>query len=957
MAERELRERSELKTLTDSLNREALSRTELLRSQAGGFGRGGLGGFGGGGLHGGGLGGGGLGGGGLGGGFGGFGPNSGFAGITGQFGGPPGQPGWAMPGGFPGPGGPGMPGGGMPGFGGTPGGPGGSGMPGMQGSRGPELPRGVDGFGGVAGAKTAQGDRKFDAAKAKELLLLRELGSPRPELELLLQQIRTGQQPVAGFHQVPTLQAPAEVGRDLLAFAPGMDTLPADVSAILASEAGRSSAPGTIDAAARQLIERARAFGWRKLPANAGATVLVDGAGRCVIERTLPLGLTEQIVCNGSTLWHIYPELAVAARRSFSRFHFDDLRTFAPWLVPSAEDLAHGYDLKALDARTVAIVPRGAAGPHRELWLVFGADGRLLEKQIVALPEKKVVVSVSYTAKEFGDAATTPALQPDFSKIVVLPLPYRTSAFVQEWEKRFGSIWLCKAYVKDLSLASSLGEMKNGLQHTGVGFFTPDRQKWHGALTIMRAGGSLAAAGTAASADDALGRYWQWWSPAGIKAPADIAPTKHLIDAKASYSFLQRVADLAYLMQEPKMSMTAHLRWLRPFVERNRSELGVAAIMHCSQRSEMTPEHWMTLAELWPLLNDEPSFRYAARYERMRCLTKVGFHGAARNAFADLCQYAFDQDLPLPLDAAINELRPSDTAWYQPLIMLATKWGPKAPERAMWMASQCRQLGQVAAADAVFAAVQPHLADASPVARMTAAHYAVQTGKLPLAQSLLQSLLNEERWQKMPALWRLAASNAQQRRQTRRFAESLERALDLEFGSLPEAIDVQKLRADYGALLEAYRQLIDAMRQTETAIPADMRAKIIRAIDRWRSLDPDVTTVCYQAARLMRELEAPTLAWEYITSPLATRPNDASPLRQLAVELINTGDDPLAEKALAAAFTVEGTDAQLLWDRAQILQRLGRRDEAQSLFKQLAEGQWQPRFEGLKQQALQMLKR
>jgi len=968
----------------------------------GGLGGGGLGGLGGGGL--GGLGGGGLGGGGFGGIGGSF---NGFSGLGGFGGGFNGQQGWAIPGGMPGPMGPGFPGGGFPG--GPP--PGMPGMPGMPGGPGMpaapfvpndpvnwerdvrasirNAPRGTNG----ADELTALQKRTLRGIDKK--MAQSELSKSPDELRIQLMMefdrvrgIRTGLIPedfsLPGKlgdltsedfgdrpYRHPIFQAPADVGRDLLAFAPGMDTMRADVLAALAKEAGLEHKPGKIDPEARRLIDRARSIGWRKLWTSGDSNVLIDGEGRCVIERTLPLGLKELILGDGSILLHLYPEIGVGARRWFSRFHLDELRDHAPWLLPSADDLARGCELKAVDARTVAVVPPVSDKPHLELWLVFSDDGRLAERQIVSLPEKKVVHSRKFSDKEYGKPAPAPSLNPDLKKIVVLPLPYRTAQFAKEWETKFGGISFCKAGVKDLQHASALAEMKTGMQNTSVGMFTPDREKWHGALTILRAGGMLAPAGAAANNSDSLGRYWQWWSKGGVKAPADTNPSEHLLQPVTNpimqwmgfapkqapaYSYLQRIADLAYLVQEPKMTMSAHMRWLRAFVERNPNELTVAAIIHTSHRPEMNADHWMTLSELWSSLNKHPAFGYAARYERIRCLVNAGYRSAAQIAFEDLCKYAVENDLPLRFDGAIQSLRTDNANWHRPLETVARAWVKKSPERVLALANQCAMLGQTEAAKAIFAVAKPHLAEAKPAVRLAAAMFALHYGKPGEAQGMLQPLLEDKEMQQSPALWRLAAGIAQQRRQTRRYAESMERALDLEFAWLPETIDVQILRAEYGGLLEAYRQLIDAMRQTETEIPADMKAKIVRAVDRWRSLDPDSTIVCFQAARLMRELESPDLAWEYVTSPLASQPNDANPLRRLAAELTSTGEDVLAERALAAAFQVEPTDAQLLWDRAHALQRLGRHVEAQAVLKQIATGTWQPRFEGLKQQAAQSIR-
>ena len=121
-----------------------------------------------------------------------------------------------------------------------------------------------------------------------------------------------------------------------------------------------------------------------------------------------------------------------------------------------AEDLARGADLRKISEKVVAIVPRGAEEardldgkllPYHSMRLVFGDDGRLVERRIVRIvPEKeeKILFRETYDSaaglvKLFDakgkvlskrelklTAVQSPNLIPDTAKLVVLPLPYRT---------------------------------------------------------------------------------------------------------------------------------------------------------------------------------------------------------------------------------------------------------------------------------------------------------------------------------------------------------------------------------------------------------------------------------------------------------------------------------------------------------------------------------------------------
>jgi Tfp pilus assembly protein PilF len=93
------------------------------------------------------------------------------------------------------------------------------------------------------------------------------------------------------------------------------------------------------------------------------------------------------------------------------------------------------------------------------------------------------------------------------------------------------------------------------------------------------------------------------------------------------------------------------------------------------------------------------------------------------------------------------------------------------------------------------------------------------------------------------------------------------------------------------------------------------------------------------------------LAWDYLTTPIALRPNEGGTYHSLAQSLQGQNEIDLADKAYALAFETEPTNAQLLWDRAQMLQNVGRYAESRQVYARLADGQWQTRFQWMQQQA------
>jgi Vault protein inter-alpha-trypsin domain/Flp pilus assembly protein RcpC/CpaB/FecR protein len=124
--------------------------------------------------------------------------------------------------------------------------------------------------------------------------------------------------PAALLYQQPTVNGinAQLLFRDLVAFAPGMETSQADILATIEAEAALEAVKlGRIDDAARKLIDAARATGWRRNSIkldDATLNIVYDGAGRFAYDRVLPTGLREIVVCDGATLLHLYPEIGLA---------------------------------------------------------------------------------------------------------------------------------------------------------------------------------------------------------------------------------------------------------------------------------------------------------------------------------------------------------------------------------------------------------------------------------------------------------------------------------------------------------------------------------------------------------------------------------------------------------------------------------------------------------------------
>ncbi len=223
------------------------------------------------------------------------------------------------------------------------------------------------------------------------------------------------------------------------------------------------------------------------------------------------------------------------------------------------------------------------------------------------------------------------------------------------------------------------------------------------------------------------------------------------------------------------------------------------------------------------------------------------------------------------------------------------------------------------------------------------------------ADRLLRLLLADAGHAKRPELWRHAALLATRREQPARALEAQEKALALEYAHQPEVINLASVRQDYRGLLTSYAELTKALATLKLPVPAGFRDRVVRAADRWRSLDREQAEACKLAASILRSLGEGELAFDYLTTPVGLRPGEADVWVGLAGELVGWGVRDLAERAYRSAFERESSNAQILWDRAENLRRAGRLARARQLYRRLAEGDWQARFASLQTQARWML--
>ncbi|HZT79432.1 MAG TPA: hypothetical protein VFA26_04400, partial [Gemmataceae bacterium] len=360
------------------------------------------------------------------------------------------------------------------------------------------------------------------------------------------------------------------------------------------------------------------------------------------------------------------------------------------------------------------------------------------------------------------------------------------------------------------------------------------------------------------------------------------------------------------------------------------------------------------------VLADVPGLGYVAEYEYARHLLEQGNRPAARDRFRALHNRVVKAGFALPVDAAFRQAIEGDdkTTWADLVRRAGRDLAARGRRLAVLdLARQCSRFEERPLADELTNLALAGIKDDSErlVASLTAIDALMEAGRLDRADELLQPLLDHPRIGKDAGLWRLGVAVSFRRRQTARGYDRLERALDLEYRCTSGVVNLQTFRQDYTALLGHFEQQAAAYRTLGQEPPADFAGRVVRAADRWRRLESDPSAVCQTASRILRAVGARDLAWDYLTTALASRTGEPTMWQSIGVGLRQEGEPELAARAFRAAFESHPGDGQLLWETAAALDEAGKQPEARELYRQIKEGRGVTATEALRQQAAQRL--
>jgi tetratricopeptide (TPR) repeat protein len=738
------------------------------------------------------------------------------------------------------------------------------------------------------------------------------------------------------YYKRPSFNGKDRVFTDLASYAPGMNSTVADVAAVLEAETGPrlESRRGTVDQAARERIDQVRTASWRRLTikdaTGAECSLYHDGRGRYAYEHRVDFGLVERVVCDGSTILHLYPELGIGARRNVSRFHRAQLCNWLPDVVPPVDDLNLGADVKMVDANTVAIVPIAPAKaenqPARTAWiethLVFEGN-RLAQRRWLLMPARQELARAVFepdgTIKLFdanGEEAVSlkrnvkpaeqPDIQPDLASLVVLPLPLRSRESVY----RKYNLDPYKALSEGTNVRFEALAPEAALElltcEFAAGVGNRVEEIWHHCF---------------ANRGDRRAGFFTLVLSSG--------PDRRDRINQAIRAQVRKMAD--------NNSVTPLMRYLSLAIDPD--------VLYWQRQLGLMPGQAPAADFLGNLL----VFRaLTARWQGNAVGDRFLGHRASERerALAFVRQHAGDAwgwcTLALVADKACDgEFR----------LQIAALWGVLAEKSVLPYYARYEQ-----AANLLLAGERSEAQDAFRklfVGTLVAGYLPAVDGRFRDAFFDGKGTIEQE-----PQLWRMASKIAERRGDRLRQFDCLEKALDLEFNCMPAVFSLEPIRTDYGNLLRHYEWLADASRTLKAPLPADLLARTVRSADRWRALDPEVNPACEQAAKILRLIggeQAKALAWDFATTPLAMRPKESAPWLSMAQSAMQEGNLALADQCYESAFAAEPANAQILWDRSRLLERRGEIAQRRKVLEQIAAGDWQPQFEGLKTQARQIV--
>ena len=746
---------------------------------------------------------------------------------------------------------------------------------------------------------------------------------------------------------------------DLTNFVPAMLADEYDMAreSILAASADRE--PGSVSAEARELIDAARAAtptGRYRLGPQ--SELSLDSDGRFWIERTTAEGLSERVVYDGERAYGLYEELGLAVSRQIGPTSPMLLGLFTPWVMAPADDLARWYRVEKVGPRTLRLSAPGKDSASFEIEL--DADDR-----IVALRDGESTTRLSYASTEItitvdgeetsferiGEAGSFAPV--DEARWTVVALPVYRPAY---WTTKLEGLAADSAAWRDaqrqrMASASALGD-HNRIAQAFRELLAQVEQLTPGELALASGGASgltkaeLASMRDKARDADALvdyivaahGQRGNWYARPFRKTAKK--HTSGLVGTMAAYRAILSNVDYGYATGERKR--------IEQFVDgHGDSTLAYVLVQRASQYFAWNRSD--DAVAMWKKLADHRRWKTVALHSAATVLSSRGKYAPAADLFEEAIESALAADQAPIFDWQVRQALQAGrgNASFQ---LVWSRWRSQAlasEDLSLRLAfvSSAQQLGEVDDIHRIVTTTKPEQLDDVVLAIGLVDQLLV--GNLPDDAWILIRRLLEGPGASDAAVLDRAATVSEMQGRTADAAGYLERAMKADEG---QAVPLAGLRADYARLIGLHTRLSQSQLSGDGA--NTHRDHALRVAAEWRREDPDNPEIDRLCAALY--IDDPDQAWRHLSSVVERHPAEGSAYETVAKALEREGQLRRADLMWQRAMEVEPTNPTWHLRRAENLAALGHENTAVELLDEIAEGDWQDRFNGIEWQAKQL---
>lgn len=752
---------------------------------------------------------------------------------------------------------------------------------------------------------------------------------------------------------------------DLGLFVPGLLQGGLDVALERLRAAAARRPAGSVSAAARERIERARAAAPRGVfVAEDGGTLAIDGAGR-MRRSGGPAYLGEVSIYDGEALVTRYEGLGLAIRRPIGDASLALHERWAPWLLPPADHLARFFVVEAAGERSLRLGLPGGAGEVEGV-IEVELDEAMRVTSIVERRGKAVTGTTRIAAMEDGslridrgegatvlrrggdDAVSKDMFEGGGAAGTELDFPFAALADAEAavrgaaagsatWrraqQQRLASLWALGRGAEAAAVVAELaatGPVRPGeLVLASAGVRGLEGGRWKAVAAAAPAGDPTAAyLGAVRGGDRAFAAVAR---AHGATLPGLMASYRAFLgglgrgrapasSAAALAAFLDAGPDpiLAYVAAQ---TLAQRYGWWQP---------------------KSAASAWLALAER------SPRWRPQALQAAGSAHYSHGDSAAAAGIFVTMLEEATRPGAPPPRVDWITRHAIQGSLGEGRWQLLWGRWRAAVEERGdprhlLAFVGAALLLGEGGEIHRVLARIEP-------------ARVGVEAGVEVVTQLLRAGMVGEAR----PLLRHLVAAapgNVEVQLAAALVAEHLgdvegaTRALEAAIAA-PGLDRLDDLRACYRRLFELHARTARSLGEAQAA-EAGLAAALAVA-GRWRAEDADNPAIDVAAASLLFDLGRPDEARRHLFGIVDRHPAEGDAFGQVAEAMVREGALEEADALLQRAAAVEPTNPTWLLRRAQGRLALGDEAGALALVDAIVAGRWQDRFANVSYEAGQL---